>query len=123
MPTSTYHHPLEVSRGYGEPAGIRLLNELTGRGLYVVTTGQAADVVGALGISAGHTRKLLHELAVAGWVTRIKGGLYAANDRVTRLPEAHPYAIGTAMVRPAAVSHWAALAHWGLTEQIPQLVT
>lgn len=42
---------------------------------------------------------------------------------MTRLPKAHPFAIGAAIVSPSAVSHWSALQHWGLTDQIPATVT
>ncbi len=78
---------------------------------------------GLLGPSPRHTLKLLHKLATSGWVTRVKKGLYAINDPVTKLPKAHPFAIGAAIVTPSAVSHWSALQHWGLTEQIPATVT
>ncbi|MBI4495212.1 MAG: hypothetical protein HY690_20750 [Chloroflexi bacterium] len=76
-----------------------------------------------LGLSPRHTITLLHRLAAGGWLTRIKKGLYAINDPVTRLPKAHPFAIGAAIVSPSAISHWSALQHWGLTEQLPTTVT
>lgn len=66
---------------------------------------------------------LLHQLAAGDWTTRVKKGLYAINDSLTRLPKAHPFAIGAAISTPSAVSHWSALQHWGLTEQIPTTVT
>jgi predicted transcriptional regulator of viral defense system len=49
--------------------------------------------------------------------------LYAINDPVTKLPKAHPFAIGAAVVSPSAISHWSAFQHWGLTEQVPSVVT
>ncbi|MDP2662801.1 MAG: hypothetical protein Q8R28_18965 [Dehalococcoidia bacterium] len=58
-----------------------------------------------------------------GWITRIKKGLYAINDPLTRAPKAHPFAIGAAIVNPSAISHWSALQHWGLTEQISSAIT
>jgi predicted transcriptional regulator of viral defense system len=76
-----------------------------------------------MGLSPRHVITLLHRLTGGGWLTRIKKGLYAINDPVTRLPKPHPFAIGAAIVTPSALSHWSALQHWGLTEQIPATVT
>jgi predicted transcriptional regulator of viral defense system len=37
--------------------------------------------------------------------------------------EPHSFAIATHLVRPSAISHWSALQHWGLVEQVPFVVT
>src|SRR5690606_37912345 len=66
---------------------------------------------------------LLHRLSTSEAITRLKKGVYAINDPLTRLPRAHPFAIGTALVTPSAISHWSAFQHWGLTDQIPDAVT
>jgi predicted transcriptional regulator of viral defense system len=108
---------------YGEPAGIRLLRALETAGTDPFTTRQAAEAGSSLGLSSHHTVTLLHRLAAGGWLTRVKKGLYALNDPVTKLPKAHPFAIGAAIAAPSAVSHWSALQHWGLTEQVPATVT
>jgi predicted transcriptional regulator of viral defense system len=121
MTAKSYNGPED--RGYGAPLGIRLIAELDTSGLDLFPVAQAIEAGHALGLSRGHTNMLLHQLAAAGWVTRLKRGLYAVNDTVTRLPRSHPFAIGTALVSPSAVSHWSALQHWGLTEQIPSAVT
>lgn len=107
---------------YGEPAGIRLLQALETAGQDPFTTRQAAEAGASLGLSTRHVATLLHRLAAGDWLTRIKKGLYALNDPVTRLPRAHPFAIGAA-IAPSAVSHWSALQYWGLTEQVPTTVT
>jgi predicted transcriptional regulator of viral defense system len=120
MATLSYSRP--KSGGYGASAGLRFLAAVESEGADPFTTAQAASIGAGLGLGAGHTLKLLHQLADSGWLTRIKRGLYAINDPVTRLPKAHPFAIGVAVVKPSAVSHWSALQHWGLTEQIPGTV-
>ena len=120
MPTRPYSQIAQ--RGYGEPAGVRLLAIIEGTGADLFTAAQAADQGAELGLTPGHIRTLLHELADGGWVTRVKKGLYAINDPVTKLPKAHPFAIGTAIVPPSAISHWSALQHWGMTEQLPTTV-
>jgi len=109
-------------RTYGNFAGIRLLSAIEGTGTDPFSIAQATQLGAPLGFSPRHTITLLHRLETAGWITRIKRGVYALNDPVTRLPRAHPFAIGTALVTPAAVSHWSALQHWGLTEQVPLAV-
>ena len=84
---------------------------------------QAVEESAALELTQRHTMILLHRLVAAQWLTRVKKGVYAINDPATKAPKAHPFAIGTALVRPSAVSHWSALQHWELTDQIPLTVT
>lgn len=86
-------------------------------------TPDAVEAGSHLGLTETHVHHLLHELARSGWVTRLQRGLYAPVDRATEAPRAHLFTVGTSLVQPAAVSHWSALAHWELTEQIPQVVT
>lgn len=112
-----------ASRGYGDPVGIRLIAALEGTGADPFTVAQAFGEGTRLGLTSRHIITLLHRLSTAGWITRIKKGLYAINDPVTRIPRAHPFAIGTALATPSAVSHWSALQHWGLTEQAPAAIT
>ncbi|MPZ50807.1 MAG: hypothetical protein GEU75_16160 [Dehalococcoidia bacterium] len=120
MPTQSYTEP---SRPYGEPLGLRLVGLLEAAGQDPFTSLDAEREAAAIGLSKPHTLRLLHQLTAAGRLTRLKKSHYAINDPVTKQPRAHPFAIGTALVTPAAVSHWSALQHWGLTEQIPATVT
>jgi predicted transcriptional regulator of viral defense system len=106
---------------YGSSAGMRLLAQLPETGVF--RTEDAVQAGASLDLSEAHVRKLLHELATGDWVARLQQGLYAPVDRKTAAPRAHPFTIGTSLVRLAAVSHWSALAHWELTDQIPQVVT
>jgi len=121
MPAPSYKDA--NTRPYGETVGIRLATAIEAAGTDPFTSAQAVDAGATLGLTPRHTITLLHRLTAGGWLTRIKKGLYAINDPVTRLPKAHPFAIGTAIVTPSAVSHWSALQHWGLTAQIPATVT
>lgn len=106
---------------YSSTAGLRLLAELPESGVF--RTHDALKAGSSLDLSEAHVRKLLHDLSSSGWVARLQRGLYAPVDRATAAPRAHPFTVGTSLVQPAAVSHWSALAHWELTEQIPQVVT
>lgn len=110
-------------RRYGDPLGTQLVTMLESGSVDPFTSGDAEREAALLGISRGHTLKLLTQLTAAGRLTRLKKGLYALNNPATKQPRAHPFAIGTALVTPSAVSHWSALQHWGMTEQIPGTVT
>lgn len=121
MATESYNS--SITRAYGEPAGVRLLARLDSSGTDPFTASQAVNEGAALRLTSHHTIVLLNQLTTDGWITRIKKGLYAINDPLTRSTKAHPFAVGTAMVTPSAVSHWSALQHWGLTEQISSAIT
>ncbi|MBI2857319.1 MAG: hypothetical protein HYX95_03265 [Chloroflexi bacterium] len=112
----------EAPRSYGRATGLRLIAVLEAVGADPFTIVQAVDQSATLGLTPRHTLTLLNRLSVGAWVTRIKRGVYAINDPVTKLPKAHPFAIGAALVAPSAVSHWSALQHWGLTEQVPATI-
>ncbi len=116
------HTKVASPRNYGAPAGIRLVAAIESVGFPLFNAVQAANEAATLGLTKGHTNMLLHELAAGGWITRVKKGLYAVNDPLTRSPKAHPFSIGAAIVERAAISHWSAFQHWGLTEQIPSTV-
>lgn len=50
----------------------------------------------------------------------MRRGLYALSEGVPGATPAHEFEIAMALVNPAAVSHWSALNHHGLTEQTPR---
>lgn len=121
--TTTSAYKGSTPRAYGDSAGIRFLTAVDGNGIDPFTVAEAIRRGTLLGLSQRHVITLLHRLATAGLLTRVKKGLYSVNDPVTRTPRAHPFAIGTALVAPSAVSHWSALQHWGLSEQVPNTIT
>jgi predicted transcriptional regulator of viral defense system len=110
------------STGYGG-AGLALLRALGERGQLTFTVGDARDLLRDLGVAPTYVTGLLHRLARAGWVSRIKRGTYALGPALPGLAAPHPFAAAMALVQPCAVSGWAALNHHGLTEQIPQVIT
>jgi predicted transcriptional regulator of viral defense system len=113
----------DASTGYGRPEGVRLLDALLVQGRRIFTTHDARAAAEQLGIPSGTTSWLLHELARSGWVRRLRRGLYAVDETHRGGSAPHPFAIATVLVEPSAISHWSALAHHGLTEQIPLIVT
>jgi predicted transcriptional regulator of viral defense system len=115
--------PKDGASGYGRPEGVLLLDALLAQGRRIFTTHDARTVAQKLEIPSGTTSWLLYELARSGWLRRLRRGLYAVDETHRGGPAPHPFAIATALVQPSAISHWSALAHHGLTEQIPHIVT
>jgi predicted transcriptional regulator of viral defense system len=114
---------MQPIQAYGEPAGLRLLQALEQVAVDPFTAGKAATVGAGIGLTPPHVWTLLHHLTASGRLTRLKKGRYGLVDPATGALRAHSFAIGAALVTPSAVSHWSALQHWGLTEQIPSVVT
>lgn len=112
----------DKERAYGG-LGMALLRELAGQGRSTFTVAEARAVGRAVGVAESYLSVLLHRLQRAGFVRRLKHGTYALAAGLPGFPEAHPFALGMALVQPSAVSGWAALNHHGLTEQIPRLIT
>jgi predicted transcriptional regulator of viral defense system len=102
--------------------GIELVRRLASAGLRVFTTAQAREYAPSVGLSEGYLRQALHHLAKSGWVVRLRKGLYALSSTVPGGTPAHEFEVAMALSEPAAISHWSALHHHGLTEQAPRKV-
>lgn len=102
--------------------GIALVRKLASDGVRVFTTARARESASSVGLSEGYFRQALHHLAKAGWVVRLRKGLYAISSAVPGVTAAHEFEIAMALVEPAAISHWSALHFHGLTEQAPRKV-
>ncbi len=85
---ATRQYTTDNTRAYGEPAGVRLLARLGSSGADPFSATQAVSKGAALGLTPHHTIVLLSQLSTDGWITRIKNGLYAINDPLTRAPKA-----------------------------------
>jgi len=112
----------KTERHYGG-LGLALLRSLAEQGMATFTVTEARATGRRVGVAASYMPVLLHRLDRAGLVRRIKRGTYAMATGLPGFPEAHPFALGMALVPSAAISGWAALHHHGLTEQIPRVVT
>lgn len=112
----------EPGRRYGG-LGVALLRALADQGRATFTVADAREASRAVGVADSYLSVLLHRLQRAGLVRRLKHGTYALSTGLPGFPEAHPFALGMALVQPSAISGWAALNHHGLTEQIPRIIT
>jgi predicted transcriptional regulator of viral defense system len=103
-------------------AGVELVRRLAAAGQRIFTTAKAREFGPEVGLSEGYVRQALYHLAKSGWVVRLHNGLYAISSSVPGVTPAHEFEIAMALVEPAAISHWSAMHHHGLTEQAPRTV-
>ena len=101
---------------------LRLLRALAEGGKLVFSTAEAREAAAGAGIPHGYLYELLHHMTHSGLLTRLRRGLYATSEVASGRPQAHPFAIATHLVKPSAISHWSALSHHGLTDQVPRVV-
>ena len=79
------------------------------------------EVVNILGFDIRQTRRFLAYLADAGWLTRIRRGLYATVSLEVVEPtnwREDPWIIAAKVFSPFYIGGWSACEHWGLTDQI-----
>jgi predicted transcriptional regulator of viral defense system len=107
---------------YGLSRGIALASSLAEAGLYVFTTEDAVRLRPS-DISPTAVHYLLKLLTDAGWIIRLRRGLYVGTGRLPGDVDVPPFAIATSLVRPSAVAFFSALAHHGMTDQIPRVIT
>lgn len=103
-------------------AGITLVRLLAAEGDRVFTIDRARELAGAAGLSESYLSQALHHLTRSGWLVRLRKGLYALAPSVPGVTPAHELEVAMALVTPAAISHWSALHHHGLTDQVPREV-
>jgi len=102
--------------------GTELVRRLAERGERIFTVKEAGQIASKVGLSAGYLHEGLHHLARSGWIVRLRKGLYALAGSVPGASPVHEFEIAMVLVKPAAISHWSALSHHGLTEQVPRKV-
>lgn len=103
--------------------GVRLLRALAEEGHVLFSAPDARKTALDIGVPERYINNLLSRMVRDGWLTRLRRGLYAREGTVPGEIQIHPFAIITHLVRPSAVSHWSALNHHDLTEQVPRVVT
>ena len=101
----------------------RFLRALGEEGLTIFSTAQARRIAENIGIPTGYVTNVLMIMERDGWITRLRRGFYARSGVANGGVQVHPFSIATKLVMPSAISHWSALHHHGLTEQIPRVIT
>ena len=101
-------------------AGIELVRILAYEGDRIFTTERARELAPRAGLSDDYVLEALHHLRRNDWIVSLRRGLYAVSSTVPGVAAVHEYEVAMALVQPAAVSHWSAMNHHGMTEQIPR---
>lgn len=102
--------------------GIELVRLLATEGDRIFSTDRARELAPQVGLRDAYLWESLYHLRRNGWIVSLRRGLYALSSTVPGVTPAHEFEIAMALVDPAAVSHWSALHHHGLTEQAPRKV-
>ncbi len=102
--------------------GMELVRLMAEEGHRVFTMGEARKLAPKVGIRQAYLPEALHLLTQGGWIAGVRRGLYSLSGPLTGGAPVHEFEIATALVPNCAISHWSALHHHGLTEQIPRKV-
>ncbi len=104
------------------PLGTELVRLLASEGNRIFSTDQARELSARAGIKGSYLIEALYHLRRKGWIVSLRRGLYAISSFVPGTSPVHEFEIAMALIDPAAISHWSALYHHGLTDQIPRKV-
>jgi predicted transcriptional regulator of viral defense system len=102
--------------------GIELIRLLASEGNRVFSINRARELAPRVGLKNSYLWEALYHLRRNGWIVSLRRGLYALSPTVPGVTPAHEFEVAMALVAPAAISHWSALHHHGLTEQVPRRV-
>ena len=102
--------------------GIELVRLLATEGNRIFSTDRARELAPRVGLKDAYLWESLYHLRQNGWIVSLRRGLYALSSTVPGVTPAHEFEIAMALIAPAAISHWSALHHHGLTEQTPRKV-
>ncbi len=107
---------------YAQLEGLKLLETAAQEFGPIFTLDQLRPSAEQQQLSKTHLRKLISGLAEAGRINILKRGTYAITHSPLFADEIHPFAVALALVQPAAISHWSALAQHGFTTQMPAMI-
>lgn len=99
--------------------GIELVRLLIYEGDRIFTTDRARELAPRVGLKDAYVTESLYHLRRNNWIVSLHRGLYALSPTVPGVAAAHEFEIAMALVEPAMISHWSAMHHHGLTDQIP----
>ncbi|MCB4756236.1 MAG: hypothetical protein LHV69_04275 [Elusimicrobia bacterium] len=103
-------------------AGIELVRLLASEGDRVFSAERARELAPRVGIKNAYLLEALYHLRRSEWIIPLRRGLYAISHTVPGVSPAHEFEVAMSLVKPAAISHWSAMSHHGLTEQSPRQV-
>lgn len=101
---------------------LRLVQKLATEGVRIFSTEDVRKLAPEVGLSKGYLLQALHHLVRTGWLVRLRKGLYALSSAIPGISPAHEFEVAMALADPAAISHFSAMHHYELTDQIPRQV-
>jgi len=102
--------------------GIELVRRIAAEGDRIFSSARARELAPEVGLKDSYLMEALYHLRRNGWIVSLRRGLYALSASVPGTTPAHEFEIAMALVNPAAISHWSALHHHGLSEQVPRKI-
>ena len=102
--------------------GVEMIRRIAAEGERIFTTDRAREVGARVGLTDAYLLEALYHLRRNGWIVPVRRGLYALSSSLPGVSAAHEYEVAMALVDPAAISHWSAMSHHGLTDQAPRKV-
>lgn len=102
--------------------GVELMRRIAAEGDRLFTAERARELAHEVGLKDSYLAEALYHLRRNGWIVSLRRGLYALTPPMPGVAPAHEFEVAMALVHPAAISHWSALHHHGLTEQAPRKV-
>ena len=100
--------------------GIELVRLLAYEGDRIFTSDRARELAPRVGLKDAYLGESLYHLRKNDWIVSLRRGLYALSTTVPGVSVAHEFEIAMSLIDPAVISHWSALHHHGLTEQVPR---
>jgi len=100
--------------------GIELVRLLAFEGDRIFTMDRARELAPRVGLKDAYLAESLYHLRKNNWIVSLRRGLHALSPTVPGVAAAHEFEIAMALVDPTAISHWSAMHHHGLTEQVPR---
>ena len=102
--------------------GIELLRLLAYEGERIFSTDRARELAPRVGLKDSYLCEALYHLRQNNWIVPIRRGLYYLSFGAYGGIPAHEFEIAMNLANPAAISHWSAMNHHGLNEQIPRTI-
>jgi predicted transcriptional regulator of viral defense system len=121
MATATHGYSISGStRAKRSDVGLDLVRLLASEGHRIFSIDLAREFSSQVELKEPYLAEALYHLRRNGWIIPLRRGLYAIS--VPGAQPIHEFEIAMELVHPAAISHWSAMHHHGLTEQIPRRV-
>jgi predicted transcriptional regulator of viral defense system len=109
------------AKHYGRSQGVALLERLVAEIGPIFTSEEAIRIGAGMGLPRPIVNGLLAQLTQGHWMARLKRGVYVVQSPLLSTT-IHSFALAAALMQPCAISHWSALAHHGMTTQVPAMV-